>query len=101
MEDVAGLCWSFTEPLPGRAPAEVAPVWRGITDAYGPLNRSELLSTMIDRMERCADDIARGAAAGSEQHLALHARGDHLAIAAASAWVVANRDALERGMLDA
>lgn len=100
VEDVAGLCWSFTEPLPGRAPGQIVAVWRRIIDAYGPIDRSALLSTMTDRMERCAEDIASGAAAGSDRHVALHARGDHLAISAARAWVLANRGVLEAGLLD-
>ena len=53
IEDVADLCWSFVEPVPGSDPVEIGRRWRGVLDTYGlddPADRAAIVPTALARM---------------------------------------------------
>lgn len=98
VEDVANLCWSFIEPVPGRNPFEIGQQWRLLAEIYGLEGLDALLPTVLARMAACVEDIERGAARGSARHHFFERSGDHVAIRAMHTWVVDNerllRDAI-------
>ena len=96
VEDVASLCWSFTQPCASSDLRTVAERWRLVVDTYGLDDRRTLIPTILGRMTTCAHDIERCAAAGSARHRVLLGRGDHAAIREALAWSTRHRTALER-----
>jgi len=101
IEDVADLCWSFVEPVPGSDPAERGRRWRDVVDAYdlGDDSRPALVPTALARMVVCIDDIERHAAAGSTRHQVLADRGDHLGIRVMLDWTTAHREQLHHAIL--
>jgi aminoglycoside phosphotransferase (APT) family kinase protein len=98
VEDVAKLCWSMIEPTLESAPVEIGERWGQLAGVYGLETLDALLSTVLDQMQTCAEDIERGAARGSVRHQALAARGDHAALRAMHAWTAANERALLTGI---
>ena len=96
IEDIASLCWSFTQPCPSSDLRSVAEQWRLVVEAYELDDRRALVPTILSRMTTCANDIERCAAAGSARHRVLLGRGDHEAIKEAHAWSNRHRTALER-----
>ncbi len=100
IEDVANLCWSFVEPVPGSDPGEIGRRWREVLDAYGldDADRAAIVATALARMAVCVDDIVGNSAAGSERHRVLADRGDHLAIQAMVVWTTANQDTITQAL---
>jgi len=77
VEDVAQLCWAFAGPTADDTPDAVALRWRRILDAYGLVDRGEVVHISIAKIERCMEDIVREADRGSTRHQVLEDRGDH------------------------
>ncbi|MGE0878662.1 MAG: phosphotransferase [Acidimicrobiia bacterium] len=95
VDDIANLCWSFTQPTADSDPHEIAECWRVVLDAYGLADRADVVTTIIARMTKCVADIERNAAAGSQRHELLARRGDHLAIRESLDWTVRHRAFLD------
>jgi len=90
VEDVAQICWSFVHgPGDGRV-REVGERWRRVVDAYGLVDRTEIIPVALAKIDLCVDDIVRGSAAGSVRHRRLEARGDHEDLAQIRRWIDAN-----------
>ena len=97
IEDVADLCWSFVEPVPGSDPVEIGRRWRAVLDAYDlddAVDRAEVVPMARARMAVCVDDIVRHTAAGSTRHRVLADRGDDVAIQAMLDWTTTHQDAI-------
>lgn len=95
VDDIANLCWSFTQPTADSDPYEIAVCWRVVLDAYGFADRAEVVATIVARMTKCVADIEGNAAAGSQRHALLAQRGDHLAIRESLDWTVRHRAFLD------
>lgn len=64
IDDVAHLAWQFVPLGPGTDVARAARALRTVCDAYGPLDRSELVPAVLRWRHRCADGIDAGARRG-------------------------------------
>lgn len=90
VEDVAQLCWSFAGPLPEESVVAVAGRWQRIADAYGLVNRIELVPVSVAKIDRCIGDIVREAAHGSSRHAGFLERGDHNDLHLIRNWLLAH-----------
>jgi hypothetical protein len=71
-----------------------------IAGDYGLEPRDDLVTTILARMSKCAEDIARGAARGSVRHRRLAKRGDNVMIRAMQEWVAVHEQALRATVQD-
>ena len=98
IDDIANLCWSFTQPTQDSDPHEIAERWRVVLDAYGLADRTEVIATIVARTTKCVADIEGNAAAGSHRHALLAERGDHVAISKSLAWTIRHRAFLDAAL---
>lgn len=94
VEDVSQICWSFARGSTESGVQAVGERWRRVVDAYGLVNRTEVVAAALAKIDRCVDDVVRRSAAGSVRHRALHDRGDHEDLAALRRWIATNRSEL-------
>lgn len=90
VEDAAQLCWSFTDLNVGGEVDAVGQRWRRVLDVYGLVDRTEVVSVALAKIDRCIEDILRGAELGSARHQLLRDRGDHGDLGRMRSWLDAN-----------
>jgi Phosphotransferase enzyme family len=94
VHDVAHVCWQYAGLGPDAHLATAARRLRVICDAYGPLDRAEVVQTVLWWQDRCRRGIEADAEAGMPHAVRLRAGGVAEAIGAAYDWVAAHRQAL-------
>lgn len=98
IEDVAQLCWSFAGPIMNEDAETVSGRWSRILDVYGPLDRSELVSVAVAKIDRCIDDIVRNASLGSARHHEFNERGDRADLERLRCWLDDHRTAVKSAL---
>jgi aminoglycoside phosphotransferase (APT) family kinase protein len=96
IEDVAHLVWQFVPLGPGTDVVRAAHALRTVCDAYGTLDRAELVPTVLWWQHRCADGIDAGARDGEPAMLRLAERGVPDAVREQAAWTQAHAEDLAR-----
>ncbi|BBH68278.1 hypothetical protein ACTI_49630 [Actinoplanes sp. OR16] len=97
IHDVAHVCWQYVGLGPGvRDAAEAARLVRVIADAYGLVNRSALVDTILWWQDRCRRGIEAGA--GDPATARLRESGAAEAVQAAYDWTLAHQDLLRRAV---
>ncbi|HKN98393.1 MAG TPA: phosphotransferase [Pseudonocardiaceae bacterium] len=99
VHDVAHVCWQYVDLGPGVADAVQAGRWlRVVCDAYGPLDFSALLDTVLWWQDRCWRGIEAFAADGDPAMIRLRDDGTSRAVRAAHDWTAAHRAELAAGL---
>ncbi|HEX3589993.1 MAG TPA: phosphotransferase [Pseudonocardiaceae bacterium] len=99
VHDVAHVCWQYLDLGPGVPDAVAAGRgMRVVCDAYGPLDRSILLDTVLWWQDRCWRGIERFAAGGDPAMIRLRDDGTARSVRAAHDWVAAHRAELAAGL---
>jgi hypothetical protein len=97
IHDVAHVCWQYLGLGPDlKDVATTAALMQVICDGYGLADRSELVSTILWRQDRCWRGISDGAKAGEPAMLSLREGGAVGFVQAAHRWTQQHRWALER-----
>ncbi|MFD2796752.1 phosphotransferase [Promicromonospora vindobonensis] len=96
IEDVAHLVWQFVPLGPGTDVSRAARALVTVRDAYGPLDRSELVPTALWWQHRCADGIDAGARAGEPAMVRLAELGVPHAVRQQAAWTAEHAEELAR-----
>ncbi|MFC8796854.1 phosphotransferase [Promicromonospora sp. NPDC057138] len=97
IEDVAHLVWQFVPLGPGSDVGSAARALVTVCEAYGPLDRSELVPTALWWQRRCADGIDAGARAGEPAMVRLAELGVPDDVRRQAAWTAEH--AAELGLL--
>lgn len=96
LEDVAHLVWQFVPLGPGTDVGRAARALVTVCDAYGPLDRPELVPTVLWWQHRCADGIDAGAHAGLPAMARLAELGVPDAVRQQAAWTAEHAGELAR-----
>jgi Ser/Thr protein kinase RdoA (MazF antagonist) len=96
IEDVAHLVWQFVPLGPGNDVGSAARALATVCDAYGPLDRSELVPTALWWQRRCADGIDAGARAGEPAMIRLAELGVPDDVRRQEAWTAEHSEELVR-----
>ncbi|WP_275002683.1 phosphotransferase [Promicromonospora iranensis] len=96
IEDVAHLVWQFVPLGPATDVGRAARALTTVCDAYGPLDRSELVPTALWWQHRCADGIDAGARAGEPAMVRLAELGVPDAVRQQAAWTTEHAEELAR-----
>jgi hypothetical protein len=94
IEDVAHLIWQFVPLGPGTDVGRAARALVTVCEAYGPLDRSELVPTTLWWQRRCADGIDTGARAGEPAMVALAELGVPADVRRQEAWTAEHAEEL-------
>lgn len=99
IQDVAHVCWQYLELGPDvRDVDETAGRMRAVCDAYGLIDRSEMVETILWWQERTWRGIAEGAADGDAAMARLFDSGVVASIHAAAEWVTDHRGRLDAAL---
>jgi Ser/Thr protein kinase RdoA (MazF antagonist) len=96
VEDVAHLVWQFVPLGPGTDVGRAARALVTVCEAYGPLDRSELVPTALWWQRRCADGIDAGARAGEPAMVRLAELGVPDDVRRQEAWTAEHAEELTR-----
>jgi hypothetical protein len=94
IEDVAHLIWQFVPLGPGTDVGRAARALVTVCEAYGPLDRSELVPTTLWWQRRCADGIDTGARAGEPAMVRLAELGVPADVRRQEAWTAEHAEEL-------
>jgi hypothetical protein len=94
IEDVAHLIWQFVPLGPGTDVGRAARALVTVCEAYGPLDRSELVPTTLWWQRRCADGIDTGARAGEPAMARLAELGVPADVRRQEAWTAEHAEEL-------
>jgi aminoglycoside phosphotransferase (APT) family kinase protein len=99
LHDVAHMCWQYLDLGPAVTdPRTAARRLRLMCDAYGPIDRTRIVDTILWWQDRCWRGIEAGAAAGDAAMLRLRDAGAIRSVRAAHDWVAAHRAALAEAL---
>jgi hypothetical protein len=96
IEDVAHLVWQFVPLGPGTDVGRAARALLAVCDAYGPLDRTELVPTARWWQRRCAGGIEAGARSGEPAMVRLVELGVPDAVRRQEAWTAEHAEELTR-----
>ncbi|MER7177188.1 phosphotransferase [Streptomyces mesophilus] len=98
IHDVAHLCWQYLDLGPDITDVPAAARRIGLVcDAYGQVDREQVVDAVLWWQDRCGRGIEAGASRGDPAMVRLRDRGVVEEVRAAYAWVSAHRNALGRG----
>jgi len=96
IHDVAHMCWQYLDLGPAvRDLAATSDRLRLMCDAYGPVDRSEIVDAVLWWQDRCWRGIESAAESGDAAMTALRASGAARSVRAAYDWVLAHRAEIE------
>jgi hypothetical protein len=96
IQDVAHMCWQYPGLGPeADDPADAARRVRLICDAYGLVDRTAVVGTIVWWQERCWRGIEAGAAAAQPAMMRLQDNGATTAVRAQQQWTARHRAVLE------
>ncbi|GAA1331693.1 phosphotransferase [Catellatospora bangladeshensis] len=99
IHDVAHMCWQYLDLGPAVDDlATTSHRLRVMCDAYGPVDRSRVVETVLWWQDRCWRGIEAGAAAGDAAMVRLRDSGAARSVRAAYEWVVVHRAELETAL---
>jgi hypothetical protein len=99
IHDVAHVCWQYVDLGPAVVDARhAADLVRVICDAYGPVDRTRVVDTVLWWQDRCRRGIESAADAGDLPMTRLRDAGVVTAVRAAHDWVLAHRAVLEQAL---
>jgi hypothetical protein len=99
IHDVAHMCWQYLDLGPTvDDPAMTSHRLRVLCDAYGLVDRSLVVQTILWWQDRCWRGIEAGAAAGDAAMVRLRDSGAARSVRVAYEWVVARRAGLETAL---
>jgi len=99
IHDVAHMCWQYLDLGPSIArPADAVRGLRLLCDAYGPVDRGDLIETIMWWQDRCWRGIEAAASVDEPAGVALRAAGVVDGVRAAWAWVAEHRRELADGI---
>jgi aminoglycoside phosphotransferase (APT) family kinase protein len=100
IHDVAHMCWQYLDLGPAVDDlATTSQRLRAMCDAYGLVDQSEVVETVLWWQDRCWRGIEAAAAAGDVAMVGLRDSGVVLSVRTAYEWVVAHRTRLESALV--
>jgi aminoglycoside phosphotransferase (APT) family kinase protein len=99
IHDVAHMCWQYLDLGPAIPdPSDAIPALRLLCDAYGLMERTELVRTILWWQDRCWRGIESGAASGDPACRALREAGLVQEVRASWSWVRHHYRVLDEGI---
>jgi aminoglycoside phosphotransferase (APT) family kinase protein len=99
IHDVAHMCWQYLDLGPAVHDLAVTLTQlRMICDAYGLVDRSEVVETILWWQDRCWRGIDAGAQAGDAAMVGLRAAGAVKSVRAAYDWVLEHQGEIQAGL---